>query len=461
MPFVTVTARIHTDSTGAYLELPVILTTAGPLIPLLDYCVTRHDRSISWMKKLVSAVSLFLDYLEVNPSEPEMWRLFRNFAQRLYAGSFDIDTGLDPSGLCWQPLPQSTASYIVIQISDFFEWLGNVNPSSAKLNPRYQSGSYDQRIHQMAYLYRRSKAFLGHTWIMNAKSDEGRFTRIKRAPKIAKRQPPEFPDERLEELLFKGFQLGGNFDYRGMLITLLMHGAGFRVSETFHLYVADVAPHPLDETTALVYIHHPSLGIAPDQWRNKNGKESNRQEYLATCWGMKPRTELMGNAGAGWKNPLLDGKHYMRASWFDPIYGKWFLQLWGLYMRQVAMINRNHPFAFVNLHREPIGAIYTMDSFRKAHRAAVLRIGLPYGKSYGTTDHGHRHSYAQRLRRGGIEPFMLQEFMHHRSIDSQEIYTRPTWAESIEALEAAAQHMQSKETKILLPERLSFLNKDC
>lgn len=61
----------------------------------------------------------------------------------------------------------------------------------------------------------------------------------------------------------------------------------------------------------------------------------------------------------------------MRAWWFDPVYGKWFLQLWQRYMREVAMIDRNHPFAFVNLDREPIGDMYCIDSFTKAHEAAV------------------------------------------------------------------------------------------
>lgn len=457
MPFVTTIARIHTDDTGAYSELPVILTPAGPLVQLVDYCVSRHDRSLSWMKKLVAAVGLFLDYLDANSEEPEHWRLFRNFAQRLYTGSFDLETGLDPSGLCWRPLPPSTAGYIVTQISEFFEWLGEVNPSAAKLNPRYEGGAYDQRVDKTAYLYRRNKAFLGHTWATNPKKeDEGRLTRTKRSPKVSKRQPPEFPADRFEELLFKGFKVGGTYDYRGILITLLMHGAGFRACEPFHLYVSDVAPNPLDPTSALVHIHHPSLGEAPDNWRNDKGKLSNRQAYLATRWAMMPRTDIVGNAGAGWKNPLLDGKHYMRASWFYPVYGKWFLQLWDVYMKQVAVIERSHPLAFINLHREPFGGLYTLNAFKKAHKAAVLRIGLPYGKVHGTTEHGHRHSYAQRLRRGGVEPLMIQEFMHHCSIESQETYTRPTLAESTVALAAAAQRMRAQSSAILPPDRLSL-----
>ena len=45
--FVTVKARIYTDTTGVYTELPALLTPAGVVEPLLDYCLYRsHDRSL-------------------------------------------------------------------------------------------------------------------------------------------------------------------------------------------------------------------------------------------------------------------------------------------------------------------------------------------------------------------------------------------------------------------------------
>ena len=102
--FVTVKARVHTDATGAYSELPALLTPAGLLEPLLDYCLYRsHDRSLAWMSKVARSVRMFLEYLQSNPAERDTYRLFQNFAQRLYTGTFDRATGLDPSGLCWAP----------------------------------------------------------------------------------------------------------------------------------------------------------------------------------------------------------------------------------------------------------------------------------------------------------------------------------------------------------------------
>ncbi|MDH0051558.1 site-specific integrase, partial [Comamonas terrigena] len=98
MTHVVVTARVYVDSSGAFAEVPALLTSGGLLAPLLDYCLHHHhDRSLSWMRKLIHSVGLLLDYVEANPEEVEPWRLFRNFAQRLYTGTYDLKSGLDPS----------------------------------------------------------------------------------------------------------------------------------------------------------------------------------------------------------------------------------------------------------------------------------------------------------------------------------------------------------------------------
>ena len=58
--FVTVKARVYTDVTGAYTELPALLTPAGVLESLLDYCLYRsHDRSLTWMSKVSRSVCIF------------------------------------------------------------------------------------------------------------------------------------------------------------------------------------------------------------------------------------------------------------------------------------------------------------------------------------------------------------------------------------------------------------------
>lgn len=447
MTVVSVPARIFNDSTGAYTEIPVLLTESGVITTLMDYCLSRsHDRSLAWMRKVLFAVSLFVKYWQANPGEPQSYRLFQNFAQRLYTGTFNRETGIDPSGLCWKNSSPRRANEVIVHLTSFFDWLALENPGIKSLNPRYAGSPHDQRMDEVAYLFRREKAFLGHTWATNpGPENEGRLLRGKREPSVAKGEPPAFPDERFEELLFKGFKVGGAYDYRGMLITLLLHGAGFRVSEPFHLFIEDVFPDPSNTKCAAVLIHHPSLGTAPSSWAQSRGlkQPANRSIYLAERFALAPRTELMGKRGAGWKNPRLDDKYYMRAYWFLPEYGEWFLHLWKRYLQSVAMIQRNHPFAFINLSREPVGSMYTLEKFKKAHGAAIERIGMTVSKNLGTTEHGHRHAYGRRLKNAGLDKLLIQRYMHHGSVESQDVYTQPTARETLVALEDAANKMRA------------------
>ena len=64
--------------------------------------------------------------------------------------------------------------------------------------------------------------------------------------------------------------------------------------------------------------------------------------------------------------------------------------------------------------------------FRKAHKLAIERIGLEYGKLQGTTPHGHRHAYGQRLAGNGADPLLIKNAMHHASIISSQTYTEPS-----------------------------------
>lgn len=451
--FVTVKARIYTDATGVYSELPAMLTPAGVLESLLDYCLYRsHDRSLTWMSKVNRSVRMFLEYLQTNPAERDTYRLFQNFAQRLYTGTFDREKGFDPSGLCWPPRSPQDASHIITHLSDFFDWLEEMRPAAALLNPRYAGGAFDRQTDEAAYQYRRSKAFLGHTWAANASpAQTGHRVRGQRLPKVERGEPPAFPEERFEEFLVKGFCAAGRQDYRGMLITLLLHGAGFRESEPFHLYIPDVLPDPARPNQALVRIHHPSHGAAPADWRDAQGqpRKGNRSEYLAQQFSIVPRTELLDRRHAGWKGGMHDGPYYKQAYWFLPEYGEWFLHCWHRYLEQVARNERGHPFAFINLTREPVGSMYTLTQYNKAHAAACERIGLVVGKALGTTPHGHRHAYGRRLQTAGIDKALIRRFMHHATLESQEVYTKATTRETLTALEAAAARLLAKHSMTL------------
>ena len=230
-----------------------------------------------------------------------------------------------------------------------------------------------------------------------------------------------------------------------MLITLLLHGAGFRESEPFHLYISDVFPDPANPSQAKVLIHHPSHGGAPADWRDERGKprKGNRADYLAQKFGLAPRTELMDRCHAGWKGGTHDAAYYKQAYWFLPVYGEWFLQLWHRYLEQVARVERDHPYAFINLSREPVGGVYTLTQYNKAHAAACRRIGLKVAKGLGTTPHGHRHAYGKRLSDAGVDEFLIRRFMHHQSLASQQVYTQPSSKEFRECLTLAAQRLNA------------------
>lgn len=48
MTIVSVYARVLSDSTGAFVEIPVLLTENGVVMTVVDYCLSRsHDRSLS------------------------------------------------------------------------------------------------------------------------------------------------------------------------------------------------------------------------------------------------------------------------------------------------------------------------------------------------------------------------------------------------------------------------------
>jgi hypothetical protein len=447
--FVTARARVYDDNTGASTQMLIVLTPAGVLLPLLHYFrLHAQDRSLSWQTKVAQGLMLFLDYLQANEQERNPQLLFMHFAQRLQTGTFDERTATDPSGLCWKSRDPGVVRRITHNLTEFFTWLKANRPLDEQINPTYVGNAYDRMVDNLAYQYRRDAHMLGYSWSPTSlRATSGApMVRAPRAPKVASKQPPAFPEDKLEALLCKGFLHGNRKDYRGACITLLLHGAGFRECEPFHLYVQDVFPDPADRLAYRVHIHHPEFGEAPSDVAlgQVRGAELNRASLLRLHYGLEPRNRVAGSLHAGWKNPLLDEKYYMRATWFTPQYGRWFKELWDEYLMQIVGISRPHPWAFVNLDREPIGSPYTVDKFQRAHAAACERTGLQAAKALGTTPHGHRHAFGQRLKEGGLDPAYIRLFMHHKSVESQRTYTRPTIEQTQKALHAGLSLLSTK-----------------
>jgi integrase len=460
MPFVEAMMKVHWDNTGASEEMPVLLTPTGPFVPLIKY-FKKKKKSLSWRRKVIRALRLFLEYTDAN-LDVTHWKHehFANFDLTLRIGSFDLETKIDPANLCWKPMATPDANDVIRYLSDFFDDMGaqEGKKGARQFNPRQVGDRYDQMIDQRAWEYRKEKAFLGHLWCKNPETQRandphdttGRATRPGRMSKTFARAPPRFPDARFEELLFKGFRVRGRYDWGSMLITTLLHGAGLRLSEPFHMFWEDVQCDPEDRSTALVVIHHPEEGYAPGKWKDPDtGRPGKRRHYLAHEFGLLPRNVMTDTRHAGWKNNMCDGPGYMQAHWLPSQYcdyGRLFLQLWERYLAQTCSIARGpHPFVWINTERN-VGDICTLKMFVRKYGAAIKRIGMIPSKAGGTSPHGGRHAYGKRAEQLGMSTKIIQHLMHHGSPLSQEVYTQADLDEVRKALAEAQQRAGAMAT---------------
>ncbi|WP_018606534.1 gamma-mobile-trio recombinase GmtY [Uliginosibacterium gangwonense] len=468
----TIRGKVHRDNTGVVMEIPVILTEHGPLKPLVNYFLAHAQvRSSAWMTKTAQAVGLLLDYMSANHDcfdDPK--DLFEAFAQRLTTGTVGAD-GVDPSGLYWLGRNPAVVRMLANSVSGFSDWMAR-ELNTKPLNPWRDATHSEEMLAWAAWYQKRDRAFLAHTWDRETASltmTRARNALLKRTPVIDHEPVKRFSDECIHELLFKGFIVPGRqksprleerLNLRDILITMLMHYGGLRMSEPFQLYVHDVLPDPVHADRALVRIFHPSQGTAPPDWLDAKGKptQCNRQAYLNGKYALRPRNEyaLSDQLFAGWKGNALDSKeHFMYVNWFPQWAGELFWKLWVLCMAQRAQLDCDHPFAFVTLKGSP----YAIDSFERQYRRAVERIGLQAAKALGTTPHGHRHAYGQALADAEIDPIFRKKALHHKSLESQVVYTEPDRVKLVRALGAAAE--REKTGSVLPPpDFLSYGFKD-
>jgi hypothetical protein len=201
----------------------------------------------------------------------------------------------------------------------------------------------------------------------------------------------------------------------------------------------------------MVRIYHPEEGLAPADWIDAKGKPfvGNRNVYLRGKYAMRSRTQYPkgGSLHAGWKNPHLDHQRdlYLQVHWFPRDWGRLFNKLWNLYLLQLVQVERQHPFAFVSFDGKRRGEPYSIASYRDAHTRAVERIGLIVAKMEGTTEHGHRHAYGQRVK-ATKDPLIIKAALHHRSLESQLVYTVPHIAEVTQKLADATGILDSGHT---------------
>lgn len=436
-----------------------------PLAPLIDYVIDMgRARADSWQRHVVGAVGLFVDFLFANAEtlKPQgNTRALALFAEALVAGTLDLQ-GRDPSGLFWEPKTVSRARRLLGAVTAFSDWLEN-RYGARPLNPTRQATIAEQIAYWRRVDRRKPHALLGHATYRSdhqRRASTARAVAIPRKPATAIGQEVmAFPAERIWDLLFTGFAvhakqhsplLHERLSLKDILITILLHGGGLRVSEPFHLFVSDVGIDPDNPKSAIVRLYHPEQGAAPADYVDPlSGRRfaADREEYLRVQWRMRPRTLVEARFKAGWKDlHLLDQREkYALVHWFAPAWGELFLAVFKHYIVRCRSRHCRHPFLFVSrkpgFEQDP----YTPASYRQAHAKAVRRIGLVPAKSLGTTPHAHRHAYGRRLAEAGADELTIQRVLHHRSPASQAVYTAPPAAAIAAALSAAHSRLKGPE----------------
>lgn len=452
----TLQANVIVDNTGITVELLVIVTNDGVLHSYLQYLIYNRQKSESWKNRSVFSVRLLLDYMNGNRGVFEKPRdMFREFSNCLYTGTIGAQDE-DLSELRWKPRKQADANAIIGLITHYTDYLAVINEDNdIQLNPFKDASPFEQRLNWAAYYHKKDKVFLSHLWKnSDAMIANNKIRSVKRAARsnfsgtydIAK----AFPKNRINDLIYQGFILYGKdhckliherLNLRDVLITMLMHYGGLRISEVFHLYVEDIAEFIEGNLHQIVKVYHPSEGTAPCDER------MGRREYLLKRFSLKPRNEyLISNKRfSGWKDPMLTNSNglFFKVEFFPACSSNQFFQLWKLYLqyqRVSAKKGAEHPYAFTTREGRP----YTIKGYSTAKKRAVERIGLIYSKEACTTPHAHRHRYGQNLVESGVSAIVIKTAMHHKSMESQQTYTQPSENEVRRQFEKAEAMVRDK-----------------
>ena len=151
MDFVRLNAKVYRSKTDVYTEIPVLLTEYGGIDSFVEFFLNHsHIHSRSWMEKHITAIKLFLNYLEVNfQSLNNPKELFKVFVQHLYSGSIGLD-GLDPSKRYWKPRKITRANSLINSLTDYFDWISE-NKNIESINPSISSSTYEEKLFWSAW----------------------------------------------------------------------------------------------------------------------------------------------------------------------------------------------------------------------------------------------------------------------------------------------------------------------
>lgn len=455
----TITPRFHDAVTvpieGRRAGIRVVMTESGPLVPLIEFFLIpkNTNRSIDWQAKACRAVGCLYDYLYAVRDAERPHRAITylsDFVQALLSGTIGPQ-GDDPTGLYWPPSSWSRVSETMSFVNMFSDYCAK-HFDTATLNPK-TAATFQERLAAYRKLDARNEhsllKHLGTSKVEQMQATLVRTVQSPMSPKVSDLSPPRFPPVALQSLLSHGYmkrgkgrRLSDRYNLRDLMICVLQRFGGLRASEPFHLYVTDILEAKSNPGSAEVRLYHPELGRF--SYRDPVTGEvvhATRTEFLRNKYnGLVPRNRRTDKKRAGWKELMLDvgpPHYYAVVRWFPPNWGKIFWKLYQAYVREVLPTKLAHPYLFVNLDKgKSFGSMYSLAAYYDNHAAAMARIGVEVSKSEGTTTQGFRHAYGHSLEVSGISNKIIQSCMHHKSVNSQGVYTLPDAWEVSRALEA-------------------------
>jgi len=472
-------------------RVPVLWLSEGmdarPFGALIEYYMSRPNRSLQWQRKAARAVGLFYDFSKQFTHDPDksirkpQTAMLTAFIAALRYGTIENDC-TDKTGLYWTPLSANVVNDLVRHLDYFVAYLAVSVPELPKshplndLNRIFISSPRDSAtLTRFLITARRLSKFSMMEHIKNPTRIANNLARRHRnhlgveAVATGDEMAKPMSQELIADILTIGCIKNENatalherIDITAKLIFLLLAGGGLRKSEPLHMWYSDVKSMLVDGTPRLVpMLQHPSQSLTYIE-----GVPGSRRQYLAER-GMVPRNESTENSFySGWKNlPVDRNTKGVEVFFYHPKFEEQFRYYFPYYLdyrrhliaERKANGGKDHPFLFVSKGKDGStmttfsGAPYSKSALDNAFSRALRRIErskgirIERGKNTGNTLHGMRHAYAMALFHSGANTKVIQRTLHHRSPLSQSVYTNPDF-HAVNAYLTSAQRLL--ETKL-------------
>lgn len=444
---------LHVDNEWKKIPCLVILEDTPfiyqPSLLYIKYLASNKKVSYSMLQKTVKSIGYFYDYFHI---------IKKGKAKDIYDVRNSVEEFLQArvkgSVLDWKPVKAQTANIDLQNISSFFHWMSLYEDSIEDLNPRKGS-----KISPFKQKYLRE---------INLKRDMlAHISKLPENEKVIKslktfkgqKVPKAFPVDKIFELI------SNTTNTRDKIAFLLLAFGGRRVSEIMQLFVSDISINTDQELMAI--IAHPS--DSKFQWTDKNGKliTKTRKDYLSSNFGIKPRTELIGESSyCGWKGMMFDDETQGIAYLY--IIGEiknYLKRLHIEYMKERMKFN-HHPYYFVKKNGDPL----SINNLRKSFYRTCKKIGIDteyYKSDHGIGLHGLRHFYGYYcVNILKLEIPFVQRAMGHVSQDSTLHYSRASISDAnkvikIKTIEAKLENNELNQVeRDDLKNQLKELNED-